>query len=116
MAAIVVLDVFSGRPNPTWRLSDQQETEFARRVASAPPATASSGVPGEPLGYHGFRVRVDGPAKQSLEFRIFRGWILDAQTRADPGRALERWLLTTAQGSIPADLAAYIGGEINTRP
>jgi hypothetical protein len=116
MAAIVTLEVFSGRPDPNWPLTPLQQAEFERRVAGAPIAPMSAGVQNEPLGYRGFRVQINRPGAQPSELKVHQGWIRDGQTREDLGRALEQWLLDTGRGSIPTDLANYVGSEIQNGP
>jgi len=49
----VVLDIFSGRPNPTWQLSENQVDELKRKLGTFPPAERKA-PPG--LGYRGVRV------------------------------------------------------------
>ena len=48
----VELDVFSGRPNPTWRLSSEESDELARRLKDLRPLDQAPAEPG--LGYRGF--------------------------------------------------------------
>lgn len=49
---IVELDVFSGRPNPTWSLSAEQSMELLAAFQDLPPADKPSLENG--LGYRGF--------------------------------------------------------------
>src|SRR3954454_19332066 len=49
---VVTLDVFSGRPNPSWTLSVNEEAELARRLQTLPPSFQSPA--GSDLGYRGF--------------------------------------------------------------
>jgi hypothetical protein len=51
---LVTLEVFSGRPNPSWSLSADEEQELTRRLQGLPPSGASSAA-GD-LGYRGFRI------------------------------------------------------------
>jgi hypothetical protein len=49
---MVQLDIYSGRPNPTWTLSPAQTEEIGRMLVGLPRA---AGAPPEPgLGYRGF--------------------------------------------------------------
>jgi hypothetical protein len=51
---LVTLEVFSGRPNPSWTLCADEEQELIRRLQSLPPSDRS---PAEgDLGYRGFRI------------------------------------------------------------
>jgi hypothetical protein len=49
----VMLDIFSGRPNPRWTLSDQQVNDLQARLRALPESTPVM-PPG--LGYRGFIV------------------------------------------------------------
>jgi len=69
---IVELDVFSGRPNPTWSLSAEQVKELIGLFQNLPPADQSAPETG--LGYRGFLIsnpdRAGGLAKH---IRIYGG-------------------------------------------
>ncbi|CAM5663369.1 hypothetical protein [Streptomyces purpurascens] len=85
---IVELDVFSGRPNPRWRLDDEARTTFHRLMAGLGPAAAPAATP-PGLGYRGFVVE-DG----DQTYRIFGGLVATGDSvLADSARTLERWLL-----------------------
>ena len=116
MAAIVSLEIFSGRPDPNWSLTGKQQAEFERLIASAPVVARLLGPRDEPLGYRGFRVHIDHAGAAPSDLKIYDGWISGGQTREDSGRAIERWLLDTAGSSIPNDLAAYVRSEIDASP
>ncbi len=49
---IVELDVFSGRPNPTWSLSAEQAKELREALQDLPPVDKPA--PENALGYRGF--------------------------------------------------------------
>src|SRR3954466_1328258 len=53
----VTLDVFSGRPNPTWRLTSAEARQLIDRVAAQPvrPVTAHPTL----LGFRGFLVNAE---------------------------------------------------------
>lgn len=101
-AARVELDVFSGRPNPTWTLTDVDDAALRQRLRALPaaaPATLHSD-----LGYRGLIVHLQ-EADASRVVRIQRGHVrtegpAPAPDRADAGRALERWLLETGRGDL----------------
>ncbi len=102
----VEADVFSGRPNPRWTLDAAAAAELARRLAELPPAPPAA--PFEGLGYRG--LVVTGLEGECDEVRVHGGRVRaecggETRTRADAGRALERWLLATGEGSLePATL------------
>lgn len=90
----VELDVFSGRPNPSWSLSPAEEKELLRRLSGLPP-TDSLPTPAD-LGFRGFRIVEPG-----RELRVFGGTVTisdNAGTRslADTS-GMERWLAEQAR-------------------
>lgn len=103
--APVTLRIFSGRPNPVWLLSPEQEAEFTGILAQLPPSDQPYNVTAG-LGYSGFYVQLpgpDGPASQNVE--VWKGVVrLEAgdqiQVLADSGRVLEHWLLETGVGEV----------------
>jgi len=60
----VELDVYSGRPNPTWSLSADEAKTIARVLKDLP--RAASAMP-EGLGYRGFVLRMSEPPGTELE-------------------------------------------------
>jgi hypothetical protein len=107
----VELDAFSGRPNPRWELSSEQAAEYSARFRALRPAPSPASS-SDALGYRGFIVRTNGD-----EVRFYRG-IASVQRSgqqevfADPGRALEHWLLETARPHVDAAVMTYIAGEL----
>ncbi len=107
----VELDVFSGRPNPTWVLSVADAAYFLDKLASLPPVGA--GQIENPLGYRGFvvdtgRGEVGRVQKGTVE-------VAGGERRsyfADPSRELERWLFNRAATEIDSDLAALVEAEL----
>ena len=91
----VELDIFSGRPNPSWRLSAENATLFEQKLAALP--AAETGRIANPLGYRGFIVKSgDMTVKvQNGTVQVVRAE--SATYHQDPGRALERWLLSTGK-------------------
>jgi hypothetical protein len=99
----VEIDLYSGRPNPSFTLPDA--AEFRRRLAGLPPLPPAAGQVRDGLGYRG--VRVTGAGIGATEVVVSGGIveIRDAAggvTRcADPGRAFERWLVEAGSGQVP---------------
>ena len=97
---IVELDIFSGRPNPTWDLSKDQADEFASRLTDLPPCDRVPTVGG--LGYRGFEVRNPGErADLPARIRVLHGFIYlveDARTRCFVDeKGIEPWLMEQAE-------------------
>jgi hypothetical protein len=109
----VELDIFSGRPNPSWILSPKEEKELLDRVAADPkiliPAAATSGR----LGYRGYvvtSVSEDADKKLPSQFRIGGQpgaekdaglWLLD--TSEKPDTEVDDYLREVAHGMILKD-------------
>jgi len=100
----VTVDVYSGRPNPTWEISPSENEQVRAMLARLiGPTTAT--YP-DWLGYRG--VIIEGGVIQENAWdraRIGGGVIVEqgelgTRTIADPDRALERQLLLTGQGRI----------------
>lgn len=106
----VSLGIYSGRPDPTWALSDAQSAVLIRLLDDLPGA---SGVPPEGgLGYHGFRlvVRTAGQADEHLV--AYRGAVAEPGAgarsyRQDEARSIERYVLETGRSHLtPTEVAA----------
>jgi hypothetical protein len=102
--ATVVLEIFSGRPDPSWPLDTQRTAELSRRLESLPAARESALPEGAPLGYRGLHVSfTEGTEGRIVEVR--RGFVADRRRiLEDRGRTVERWLLGTA----PPELSELI--------
>jgi len=96
---LVTLDVFSGRPNPSWSLTADEEQELARRIQGLP----LSGTPpleGD-LGYRGFKLVA--PVRDALprEIIVGNGRITIRDDRGThyyiDRNGLEAWLLEQAR-------------------
>ncbi|KRA64709.1 hypothetical protein ASD79_19895 [Caulobacter sp. Root655] len=87
---LVELDVFSGRPNPRWRLDERNHREFLKLQGRLSPASAASAAPDPPaLGYRGFVC-----ADRSGTRRIYKGHVRAPHAVFDdPSFSLERFLL-----------------------
>ncbi|MCA6094776.1 hypothetical protein LE181_21705 [Streptomyces sp. SCA3-4] len=87
---LVELDLFSGCPAPRWHLGPGAAEEFRTLTAALPPTGPVSRPRSPGLGYRGFTV-TDG----DTVVRVFAGRVTEGTTsRDDPGRHLERWLLS----------------------
>ena len=102
-AVRVELDIFSGRPNPTWTLSAGETAELKRRLADLPPSAKAPQPP--PLGYRGFVMTRTGGVEGDLDLpqavRVFAGVLEVEQDRRtehlrDEER-IEEWLQTLAR-------------------
>jgi len=123
----VTLDVFSGRPNPSWQLSEADKKALLDRFAGrAMPSVAEVETV---LGYRGYIVSArEDSARQRAglppEFRVRSGVpqaALAPELEEVRARPRERdddalWLLSTARDAIDDDLAAYVEESIRAAP
>jgi len=95
----VELDVFSGRPNPTWSL-EQPERDVLLQLLRARNAEARARWEPPGLGYRGFVLHIASDGKVEV-VRVGGGTIeAGATVRIDRDRAVEAHLLRT----MPAEL------------
>jgi hypothetical protein len=110
-ANVVTLDVYSGRPNPSWTLSDEQVRELRARIEALASSPAPPAQPGR-LGYRGLTAELPG-----LDVSVFRGDVTvragaSVRHSADTDRQLERWLLDTGRDKLSPDLMRVVEAEI----
>ena len=114
---IATLDVFSGRPNPTWMLTPAQTHELQSRIKSL--AFTLRTEPDVPdLGYRGVSVSISG--KESAEVSVARGAIIVTQGGSvakfeDTDRQLERWLVHTGDRQLSPDLLRMVESELSRK-
>jgi len=112
----VELEVFSGRPNPAWELSEQEASELARLHALLGHSPSDRPLP-EGLGYRGFRV---APFQAHEQLIVWRDIVQVAQSGrasqwSDPDRSLERWLLDTARAHVEPGLLGTIRSLVDAQ-
>lgn len=117
----VVLNIYSGRPNPVWTLTDTQERSFLAQLNQISKTTLQkpSGVLPR-LGYRGFLVSrpatsPQGPLSLWVQDQIVDYGQTDPNRIAD-NRDLERWLLETAPKDLPPKVVSAVTNEINQSP
>lgn len=114
----VELDIFSGRPNPTWELTAEESAEFLRMVEGLPKSTG--GTVREDLGYRGLAV-ISGTRLTRAGFERLVVWngVVSARRAGaeeqwrDKDRSLERWLLRSGKGRIDSTLLDEVGQELD---
>ena len=113
----VELDVFSGRPNPSWELTGKQPTEFLTLLGSLEPV-GSAPTASEGLGYRGFLVTAQGETMSGFDrIRVFRGMAIanrggGTEVFRDRQHSLESWLLETGRAHMEQGTAEYVRKEI----
>jgi hypothetical protein len=101
MPAIVIMDVYSSMPNPTWVIDDEKFRELQKLLASG---GAGLRHPPPQLGYRGFLVR---PARSPEVHTQEAGEIVVA---GNP--QAERFLLSTAPPRLSGELREHAGVSI----
>lgn len=113
----VEVDLFSGRPNPHFRLPPAAAAELPQRVARLPPAPSGATV-SERLGYRGLRLTAEDQTDPFAEVIVSNGVVLVRDQRgqeralADPDRSLERWLAGLGAQSLDPDVAAVLRQQL----
>ena len=114
MPAIVTLDIYSGVPNPSWTLSDDQVQELQRKIGRTSGAEAQGGsLP--VLGYRGFIIRpvesehAPGPRVEGLEasHEGAEESVLSGIPEA------EDFVLSTAGEAVDAELTRHVREAIS---
>jgi hypothetical protein len=102
------MDLFSGRPNPRWELSEEDSAELRRLIADLKPTDARAVAP-PGLGYRGILIQ-----ETSTTMRAYRGYVhtLD-RVREDPGRSTEAFVLERVPDQF-RDLARIAATDLNT--
>lgn len=107
----MTLDVFSGKPNPTWELSQEQQTEFMIKISGL--KHTEDIQKSSRLGYRGLIVeeKINPKVQRIIELndgiiRIFEGKLVSILK--DKDSEIERWLLHTAPKTIDKDLLISI--------
>jgi hypothetical protein len=112
----VEVDLYSGRPNPRFRLPPDVADELRHRVTALPPAPEAA-APIEGLGYRGLRVDAAAWSPPS-EVVISGGTVTIRESGGvvrrllDRDRDLERWLIEAARTSLDPDLVAMLREEL----
>ena len=100
------LDVFSGRPNPRWRL-DAMDTQEVHRLLSRLQALGHDPVQPPGLGYRGFTFWDTTGA-----YRAYRGQVFTPSVvLADHSSSIERFMLAHAPDEV-APLRERIAREL----
>lgn len=112
---MVELDIFSGRPNPSWELSAEGVSELGVRMTNLTPASKSPVVGG--LGYRGFVIsnpdKIEG---LPIQIRVYNGTITTTEKELanyyEDKNNIESWLLEQAQNR---GYGGIVGEEIKNK-
>jgi hypothetical protein len=117
MSVTVTLNIFSGRPNPAWELTEDEATELADRLASIDRTTLMKppGIAGG-LGYRGFTI--ESVRERNLEPEVYvHAGIVDV-ARFDLNLAtdapdLEQWILSTAGDQVDDSVRQLVEQQLS---
>ncbi|HXH69778.1 MAG TPA: hypothetical protein VNI60_05455 [Pyrinomonadaceae bacterium] len=74
MKAKVMLNMFSGRPNPTWALSTKNAKQLVTKINELPKSDSASSPDG--LGYAGFQVELAHSASRKSKITAYKGLVV----------------------------------------
>lgn len=93
----VDLYIYSGRPNPTWNLTQEQRQTFLKLIKTLQSCDEAKYL-APALGYQGIAV---SDFIKCCDYHVYRGnvdvdcWRLGKKFYSDPERSVEKWLLST---------------------
>lgn len=123
----VTLDIFSGRRNPSWMLSDKNAKALRDRIAHRAVASGDAEAGGHILGFRGLVVAASGDADNAVglpsALRIGGTAAPDAQALKAGHKALSaddtaeavKWLLATGAHAIDDAVAAAVHEAVTAR-
>ena len=111
----VSLGIYSGRPDPSWALTDVQVAALVGQLASLHVASGNPAQGG--LGYHGFSILLQQAGQADQTVVAYRGDVTvpgDAPGtyRADPQRTVESALLETGRSHLAATETAVVEADL----
>ena len=91
----IELDIFSGRPNPSWTITSLEADTLAALLADLSAAVAPAEVA---LGYRGFLVGADVRSSPETGLtRVFSGAVSRGKLHFADSKGAEQWLKTNAR-------------------
>jgi hypothetical protein len=111
----VTLGIYSGRPDPSWTLTDAQAAELSLRLGLL---SAAFGNPPEGgLGYHGFTIVTAAAGLADRSLVAYRGAVAEPGPAArsylvDAARSVERYLLDTGRSHLAPDEISAVEADL----
>jgi hypothetical protein len=119
MTSRITLNVFSGRPNPSWLLTEPQEQQLTERLHALdqPTDKRPTGVFGG-LGYRGFAITREpthpsGPIALLVHEDIVDHQLGGPNLVAQEG--LEAWLADTGRAHVPDEIREHVQASIGQK-
>jgi hypothetical protein len=104
------LDVFSGRPNPTWNLADAQVRELLGMLRTAQTSRGERPSGAEGLGYRGLILNIVSDSHVEI-CRVSNGLIeIDGRFLSDAGRRIEAFVIRTLPDDMQKQFAPILSG------
>lgn len=107
----VEVDLYSGRPNPRFRLEPAAAAELMRRLATLRPLPGYA-TPRDTLGYRGLRIEAGAAESPVTEIVVSNGVVFvrdrggAERLLEDLHRGLERWLIEAGTANLdPGEVA-----------
>jgi hypothetical protein len=94
----VTLGIYSGRPDPSWTLTDGEAARLEAALAALPGAVGEPPTGG--LGYHGFTIDRPGSVVMAYRGAVAPPGEGRRAYLADPARTIERLLVETARSHV----------------
>ena len=110
------LGIYSGRPDPSWDLTDAEASLVVGAISALPVGVGEPPVGG--LGYHGFTLVIQRAGMAEETVVVFRGTIAPPgvgrrQYRVDAGRTVERLVLDAGRAHLTAAEIAAVAAELS---
>jgi hypothetical protein len=96
MKISIELDVFSGRPNPSWELNPSESGELLKELSPLPEVDKNKAEFFDGLGYRGFIISVQAADKATSSpaiYRIYKGFILSDDKIFSDKNSVEKKLM-----------------------
>jgi len=71
----VTVDLFSGRPNPTWIINDRTGDDLLKKIAKQPEVISKQGSGYDGLGFRGITIELLGDEKEGKWWRFMEQFI-----------------------------------------
>lgn len=94
----VTLGIYSGRPDPSWMLTDTEAAVLHAALAALPGAEGEPAAGG--LGYHGFTIERPEGTVVAYDGAVAAPGVGRRAYLADPARTIERLLIETARPHV----------------
>jgi hypothetical protein len=118
MGMDVEVDLYSGRPNPHFRLDQAGAATLMRLLAALPPLSGHA-APRQTLGYRG--LRIVSMTESPIAEIVVSGGVVFVRDRdgaehllKDPDRRLERWIVDAGAASLDPSTIAIVNEDLET--